>query len=73
MFIDFFYGLKGAGLKVTLGEWLTLQQALSMDLAGSSLTGFYYLARMILAETDMEQFITIVNFLTRRLKEFTKI
>ena len=58
MFIDFFYGLKGAGLKVTLGEWLTLQQALSMDLAGSSLTGFYYLARMILvkSETDYDKF-----------------
>ncbi len=58
MFIDFFYGLREAGLKVTLGEWLTLQQALSMDMAGSSLTQFYYLARMILvkSETDYDKF-----------------
>lgn len=58
MFINFFYGLREAGLKVTLGEWLTLQQALSLNMADNSLKGFYYLARMILVkrETDYDRF-----------------
>ncbi|MGN0307799.1 MAG: hypothetical protein ACI4DN_06255 [Lachnospiraceae bacterium] len=58
MFIDFFYKLKEAGLKVTLGEWLTFQEALSLNMAENSLMGFYYLARMILvkSETDYDKF-----------------
>ena len=58
MFTDFFYGLKEAGLKVTLSEWLTLQDALKRGLCNSSLTDFYYLARMILvkSETDYDKF-----------------
>ena len=58
MFINFFYGLKEAGLKVTLSEWLNLQDALERGLCNSSLTEFYYLARMILvkSETDYDKF-----------------
>lgn len=58
MFTDFFYGLKEAGLKVTLSEWLTLQDALKRGLCNSSLTDFYYLSRMILvkSETDYDKF-----------------
>jgi hypothetical protein len=58
MFTSFFYALREAGLKVTLSEWLTLQQALSMGMCHSSLTEFYYLARMILvkSETDFDKF-----------------
>lgn len=58
MFINFFYGLKEAGLKVTLSEWLNLQDALDRGLCNSSLTEFYYLARMILvkSETDYDKF-----------------
>lgn len=58
MFVKFFDALKAKGLKVTLSEWLTLQEALDKDLAGSSLTQFYYLARMILvkSETDFDKF-----------------
>ena len=58
MFTNFFYALKEAGLKVTLSEWLTLQEALSKGMAGSSLTEFYYLARMIMvkSETDFDKF-----------------
>ena len=32
MFIDFFENLRGKGLRVTLGEWLTLQEALDKGL-----------------------------------------
>ncbi len=58
MFIDFFHTLREKGLRVTLGEWLTLQEALDSGLCGSSLTQFYYVARMILVknETDFDKF-----------------
>ena len=58
MFVKFFDTLKAKGLKVTLSEWLTLQEALDKNLAGSSLTQFYYLARMILvkSETGFDKF-----------------
>lgn len=58
MFTKFFYTCKAKGLRITLSEWLTLQEALDKGLAGSSLTQFYYLARMILvkSETDFDKF-----------------
>ena len=48
MFSNFFYICKAKGLNITLSEWLTLQEALDKGLCESSLTQFYYLARMIL-------------------------
>ena len=58
MFIKFFETLRKKGLRVTLGEWLTLQEALDKGLCESSLTSFYYVARMILvkSETDFDKF-----------------
>lgn len=58
MFGIFFQTLKNKGLDVTLSEWLTLQQALDQGLCESSLTKFYYVARMILvkSETDFDKF-----------------
>lgn len=58
MFIKFFETLREKGLRVTLGEWLTFQEALDKGLCGSSLTQFYYVARMILvkSETDFDKF-----------------
>ena len=58
MFINFFDSLRAKGLRVTLGEWLTLQKALDQGLCGSSLTQFYHVARMILvkSETDFDKF-----------------
>ena len=58
MFIKFFDSLRAKGLRVTLGEWLTLQEALDKGLCGSSLTQFYYVARMILvkSETDFDKY-----------------
>ncbi len=54
MFTKFFYDLRDAGLHVTLGEWLTLMDALDKGLHNSSLTDFYYLARMILVKSETE-------------------
>ena len=58
MFTKFFYTCRAKGLRIALTEWLTLQEALGKGLAGSSLTEFYYLARMILvkSETDFDKF-----------------
>lgn len=58
MFTKFFFTCKAKGLNVSLSEWITLQEALDKGLAGSSMTEFYYLARMILAksETDFDKF-----------------
>ena len=70
MFTKFFYTCKAKGLHVTLTEWLTLQEALAQGLAGSSLTEFYYLARMILvkSETDFDKYDMAFK---RFLKEFS--
>ena len=54
MFGRFFDTLKAKGLNVTLSEWLTLQDALDKGLCGSSLTEFYYVARMILVKSETE-------------------
>ena len=58
MFTKFFESLRSKGLHVTLGEFLTLQEALDKGLCGSSLTQFYFVSRMILvkSETDYDKF-----------------
>ena len=58
MFTKFFYDLRENGLKVTMSEFLTLQDALNRGLCNSSLTDFYYISRMILvkSETDFDKF-----------------
>jgi len=52
MFINFFHRLRHRDIPVTFNEWLLLQKALSENLADSSLTRFYYLARAILIKTE---------------------
>ncbi len=39
---------------MTLGEWLTLMEALDRGMHNSSMTDFYYLARMILVKSETE-------------------
>lgn len=54
IFLSFFYRLRGRGLKVTPKQWLTLIEALTKGLHGSSLVGFYSLARGILVKDESE-------------------
>lgn len=54
MFDAFFYLLRQYGLDVSTTEWLTVQQALSLGLHVSSLTGFYDLCRAILCKSESE-------------------
>lgn len=52
MFTSFFYILKDEKVPVTPTEWMTLMEALDRGLAGSSLSGFYYLARAVLVKSE---------------------
>ena len=54
MFDEFFYLLRQYGLDVSTTEWLTVQQALSLGLHRSSLTGFYDLCRAVLCKSESE-------------------
>ena len=58
MFIGFFYLLRQRGFGVTLGEWLTLVEALVKGLHHDSMTGFYELCRAVLvhSEADYDRF-----------------
>src|SRR5690606_35752803 len=46
-FLDFFFALRRFRVPVGTQEWLTLMEALDRGLHGSSLDGFYHLARSI--------------------------
>jgi len=52
MFTKFFYTLKNFGIPVSINEWQVLLEALESGMAGSSLTGFYYLCRAVLVKTE---------------------
>jgi len=58
MFIDFFFYLREAGIRVGVTEWLTLLQGLEKGLAKTSVGGFYELARCTLVkrENDYDSF-----------------
>ncbi len=52
MFIQFFLALRAAGVKVSLREFLTLQEAMQAGLAEFDLEHFYYLARSALVKDE---------------------
>ncbi|MCB8817989.1 vWA domain-containing protein [Desulfosporosinus shakirovi] len=52
MYTNFFYQLRREGVPVSITEWMTLMEALNEGLAGSSLSGFYYLARAVLVKSE---------------------
>jgi uncharacterized protein with von Willebrand factor type A (vWA) domain len=54
MFTDFFYMIRARGLNVSLGEWLTLQNALDKGLARDGLSAFYNLCRCLLVSDESE-------------------
>lgn len=54
MFTDFFYFLRGHGLKVSLTEWLGLMRALCQGHARSDLAAFYSLARALLVKRESD-------------------
>ena len=58
IFLDFFYSLRAAGLKVTLQEWRMLLTCLEKNLHDSRLEGFYHVARacLVKSESDFDTF-----------------
>jgi len=54
LFLSFFYRLRRQGLRVTPTQWLTLIEGLTKGLHGSSLIGFYSLARAIMVKDESE-------------------
>lgn len=52
MLLEFLYTLRALKVPVGTQEWLSLMEALSQDLAESSLTRFYYLARALLIKSE---------------------
>ena len=75
MFSKFFYTLKEKGLEVSLSEWLDLQEALDKGLCESSLTQFYYVARMILvkSETEFDKFDMAIEECFKGVKTETEV
>lgn len=58
VFLDFFYALRQAGLKVTLQEWRMLLTCLEKGLHDASIRGFYHVARacLVKSEADFDTF-----------------
>ena len=54
MFNDFLYHLRQYGLDVSTKEWLTLQEALKMQLHDCSINGLFTLSRAILCKSETE-------------------
>ncbi|MFZ5930982.1 MAG: vWA domain-containing protein [Pseudomonadota bacterium] len=52
MFINFFYELKEAKVPVTLREYLTLMEAMKLNVAQFSVNEFYYLSRSALVKDE---------------------
>jgi len=52
MFFELFYGLRDEGVPVAIQEWMMLMRALAMGQHGSSLDGFYHVARACLVKSE---------------------
>jgi hypothetical protein len=52
--VNFFYHLKGSGVKVSVKEYLLLLEAMKADVIPPSLEQFYYLSRMTLVKDESQ-------------------
>src|SRR3954462_14699783 len=70
MFLTFFNELKSAGLPVTLREYLTLMEAMDLDLAGRRVEDFYYLSRAALVkdERNLDKFDRVFGHVFKGLE-----
>jgi uncharacterized protein with von Willebrand factor type A (vWA) domain len=70
MFVTFFHELKSAGLPVTLREYLTLMEALELDLAEKKVEDFYYLSRACLVkdERNLDKFDKVFGHVFKGLE-----
>ena len=72
MFLSFFSELRGAGVPVSLNEYLTLMEALEKGLASWSTEDFYHLSRAALVkdEKNLDRFDRVFGHVFKSL-EFT--
>src|SRR6266699_3402411 len=70
MFVAFFHELKAAGVPVTLREYLTLMEAMQMDLASRRAEDFYYLSRatLIKDERNLDRFNRVFGHVFKGLE-----
>jgi len=70
MFIDFFLGLKQAGLPVSLREYLTLVEAMDARIAVYDVDAFYYLSRATLVKDErfLDRFDVVFGEMFRGLE-----
>lgn len=70
MLVTFFHELKQAGLPVTLREYLTLMEALELDLAEKRVEDFYYLSRACLVkdERNLDKFDKVFGHVFKGLE-----
>ena len=54
MFLGFLVFLRRGGIKVSLHDWFSLMEGLSMGLHGQSFRGFYVLSRALLVKTESD-------------------
>jgi len=52
LLINFFFALKGAGIPVSIKEFLHLLEALQKNVTHATLDEFYYLARLMLVKSE---------------------
>jgi uncharacterized protein len=70
MFVTFFHELKSAGVPVTLREYLTLMDAMQLDLASRRVEEFYYLSRAALVkdERNLDKFDRVFGHVFKGLE-----
>jgi uncharacterized protein with von Willebrand factor type A (vWA) domain len=52
LFAELFFGLRQAGLKIGLGEWMALLETLKAGLVKPDLSDFYHVARAVLIKNE---------------------
>ncbi|MGH6769493.1 MAG: vWA domain-containing protein [Xanthobacteraceae bacterium] len=75
MFVAFFHELKSAGVPVTLREYLTLMEAMQIDLAGRRVENFYYLSRaaLIKDERNLDKFDRVFGHVFKGLELLSEV
>jgi len=56
MFTNFFTLLRANGLNISLGEWMSLQNALDKGMGCSGLSEFYFLCRTVLIKSEADYY-----------------
>ncbi|HYW91086.1 MAG TPA: VWA domain-containing protein [Gammaproteobacteria bacterium] len=75
MLIDFFFTLRGAGLPVSITEYLTMLEALKARIVSCSVDDFYFLARasLIKDETQYDKFDRVFGAYFRGIEDLARL